>query len=148
MYGTDGTYNAVHGSDSYESAQREIKFFFSSWKSLIPPLQEEEIEEYVKSSMHSIESKLNPVLIKGLTVLAKTKPTSDSLEAAQFLGQWLIDNNPQNPTKTVPTKYNRKTCKGVTVLENEESKETAKEASDSAKEYTESIFFASCVMNA
>lgn len=88
----------------------------------------------MKSSMHSIESKLNPVLIKGLTALAKTKPTSDSLEAAQFLGQWLIDNNPQNPTKTAPTTYSYKACTDVRVSKNEESKETTKEALDSAKE--------------
>lgn len=28
MYGTDSTRNAVHGSDSWESASREIAFFF------------------------------------------------------------------------------------------------------------------------
>jgi len=28
LFGTDGTKNAVHGSDSLESAQREIEFFF------------------------------------------------------------------------------------------------------------------------
>lgn len=28
MFGTDGTKNAVHGSDSYPSASRELDFFF------------------------------------------------------------------------------------------------------------------------
>jgi nucleoside diphosphate kinase len=28
MFGTDGTKNAVHGSDSVESARREVDFFF------------------------------------------------------------------------------------------------------------------------
>jgi nucleoside-diphosphate kinase len=28
IFGTDGTKNAVHGSDSVESARREIEFFF------------------------------------------------------------------------------------------------------------------------
>ena len=31
LYGTDGTANAVHGSDSVESAHREIYFFFPEW---------------------------------------------------------------------------------------------------------------------
>ncbi|RKP19481.1 nucleoside diphosphate kinase [Rozella allomycis CSF55] len=30
MFGTDGSLNAVHGSDSLESAEREINFFFST----------------------------------------------------------------------------------------------------------------------
>lgn len=30
MFGTDGTRNAVHGSDSTESAERELNFWFGS----------------------------------------------------------------------------------------------------------------------
>eukprot|EP00210_Caulerpa_lentillifera_P001437 g1379.t1 len=103
MYGTDGTYNAVHGSDSFESARREIKFFFPNWRPYIPPLKDEEVGAYVKSSMQLLAPQLNSVLIKGLTEMAKMKPTSDSLEAAQFLGQWLLQNNPANPIKTIPS---------------------------------------------
>ena len=32
IYGTDSTKNALHGSDSYSSAEREIHFFFPDSK--------------------------------------------------------------------------------------------------------------------
>ena len=34
VYGTDDQRNALHGSDSYTSAEREIRFFFPDSKSL------------------------------------------------------------------------------------------------------------------
>lgn len=36
MFGTDGTRNAVHGSDSNESAERELNFFFGSEDKKMP----------------------------------------------------------------------------------------------------------------
>lgn len=41
-----------------------------------------------------IEGVLQPVLVQGLTVLAKEKPCAHPIEALSFLGQWLLDNNP------------------------------------------------------
>ena len=41
-----------------------------------------------------MESMLQPVLVQGLTVLAKEKPCAHPVEALSFLGQWLLDNNP------------------------------------------------------
>lgn len=41
-----------------------------------------------------MESVLQPVLVQGLTVLAKEKPCAHPVEALSFLGQWLLDNNP------------------------------------------------------
>ena len=41
-----------------------------------------------------MESVLQPVLVQGLTVLAKEKPCAHPIEALSFLGQWLLDNNP------------------------------------------------------
>lgn len=41
-----------------------------------------------------MESILQPVLVQGLTVLAKEKPCAHPVEALSFLGQWLLDNNP------------------------------------------------------
>ena len=41
-----------------------------------------------------MESMLQPVLVQGLTVLAKEKPCAHPMEALSFLGQWLLDNNP------------------------------------------------------
>ena len=32
--------------------------------------------------------------VQGLTVLAKEKPCAQPVEALSFLGQWLLDNNP------------------------------------------------------
>lgn len=37
---------------------------------------------------------LQTVLVQGLTVLAKEKPCAQPVEALSFLGQWLLDNNP------------------------------------------------------
>jgi len=41
-----------------------------------------------------METVLQPVLVQGLTVLAKEKPCAHPIEALSFLGQWLLDNNP------------------------------------------------------
>lgn len=38
IYGTDSTKNALHGSDSYSSAEREIHFFFPDSKCCIKTL--------------------------------------------------------------------------------------------------------------
>ena len=37
---------------------------------------------------------LEPVLLKGLTELARSKAAANQAEALQFLGMWLRDNNP------------------------------------------------------
>ncbi len=37
---------------------------------------------------------LEPVLLKGLTELARSKAAANQAEALQFLGLWLRDNNP------------------------------------------------------
>lgn len=34
LYGESVTVNAIHGSDSIDSAEREIKFFFKTWNDL------------------------------------------------------------------------------------------------------------------
>ena len=44
---------------------------------------------------------LQTVLVQGLTVLAKEKPCAQPVEALSFLGQWLLDNNP-NKVKVFP----------------------------------------------
>ena len=50
---------------------------------------------------------LEPVLLKGLTELARSKAAANQAEALQFLGLWLRDNNPNRvgaPSKLrVPT---------------------------------------------
>lgn len=86
MFGTDNTQNACHGSDSTNSARREILFFFPdiSFPQLI---DQTELRKYIKKE-------LEPILTKGLTVLSKHKPSAGKLEATKFLAQWLLDNNP------------------------------------------------------
>ncbi|OAE26870.1 hypothetical protein AXG93_4360s1240 [Marchantia polymorpha subsp. ruderalis] len=71
MFGKDGRFNAIHGSDSAERARREIKFFFSDM--ILEPYPNKEIaDSYFKE-------KVNPLLIKGLAALAKARPSSDPI---------------------------------------------------------------------
>ena len=89
MFGTDGTQNACHGSDSPESARREIKFFFP--KMVVEPLPSaDEAQVYIKQF-------IEPTLVKGLTALCKNKPSADKYEAITWLARWLLDNNPNKP---------------------------------------------------
>jgi nucleoside diphosphate kinase len=90
-YGTDEQCNAVHGSDSEASAEREIRFFFAT--SILEP---------IPSSQHAkdyLENKLNPTLLKALTQLCKEKPA----EPVTWLADYLLLNNPYKPL--VNTKY-------------------------------------------
>jgi len=62
MFGTDGTMNATHGSDSPLSAAREIMFFFPSARNLITPAtggtshsaSEQEILDYMRDYIDPI----------------------------------------------------------------------------------------------
>lgn len=49
-----------------------------------------------------IASKLQPTLVKALTVLARQKPTSNKLDAITFLANWMLENNPNKPQVQVP----------------------------------------------
>ena len=55
------------------------------------------VDQAVDSSWKKLGPKLESVLTEGLTVMAKEKPTGNVYEAIQFLGQWLLENNPNNP---------------------------------------------------
>lgn len=60
LYGTDGTRNATHGSDSQASAERELNFFF-------PYLAlEEQIPKTAAEARSAIEATLQKVMIKVL----------------------------------------------------------------------------------
>lgn len=85
-FGTDGTMNATHGSDSPASAMRELKFFFPNI--ILDPVPEgAAAREYIKEN-------LTPTLVKGLAALCKAKPSASKLEAVQWLADWLLANNP------------------------------------------------------
>uniref|UniRef100_A0A0B7BLA3 Nucleoside diphosphate kinase homolog 5 n=1 Tax=Arion vulgaris TaxID=1028688 RepID=A0A0B7BLA3_9EUPU len=85
IYGTDDQKNALHGSDSFTSSQREIRFFFPD--SIIEPVAiGQAAKDYLSKSV-------NPTLLKGLTDLAKKKPEDPVL----WLADWLLENNPNKP---------------------------------------------------
>lgn len=88
-FGTDGTQNATHGSDSTASATREIRFFFP--KLVLDPLPDAD------AARAFVMKTLQPTLVKGLTALCKAKPTADKLEAITWIAHWLLDNNPNKP---------------------------------------------------
>ncbi|XP_026186947.1 nucleoside diphosphate kinase homolog 5 isoform X3 [Mastacembelus armatus] len=84
-YGTSDLENAVHGSESFNAAEREIKFMFPN--SAIGPLPSKEThEEYLSRYVY-------PTLLRGLTDLCKHKPHNPCV----WLAQWLIKNNPNTP---------------------------------------------------
>nr|XP_057919278.1 nucleoside diphosphate kinase homolog 5-like [Doryrhamphus excisus] len=82
-YGTSELQNALHGSDSFHVAEREIKFMFP--RTLTVPTKEE-TEEYLSKYV-------NQTLLQGLTELCKHKP----LTPCVWLAAWLIKNNPNRP---------------------------------------------------
>ncbi|XP_034453858.1 nucleoside diphosphate kinase homolog 5 [Hippoglossus hippoglossus] len=84
-YGTCDLKNALHGSESFHAAEREIKFMFPN--SVIEPLPpREETEEYLSKYV-------NPTLVRGLTQLCKHKP----LNPCVWLADWLIKHCPNKP---------------------------------------------------
>ncbi|KAM9834029.1 nucleoside diphosphate kinase homolog 5 [Syngnathus typhle] len=82
-YGTSELENALHGSESFHVAEREIKFMFPN--TLTVPTREE-TEEYLSRYV-------NQTLLQGLTELCKHKP----LNPCVWLAEWLIKNNPNKP---------------------------------------------------
>lgn len=97
LFGTDGTQNATHGSDSPQSAAREIKFFFPQL--VLEPLQEAD------AAKNYIAEKLQPALAKALTALAREKPSAEKFEAITFLANYLLTNNPNKPKIITPDEW-------------------------------------------
>ncbi|XP_044061433.1 nucleoside diphosphate kinase homolog 5 [Siniperca chuatsi] len=84
-YGTSDLKNALHGSESFHVAEREIKFMFPN--SVIEPFPSREAtKEYLSRYV-------NPTLLRGLTELCKHKPHNPCI----WLADWLIKNNPNMP---------------------------------------------------
>ena len=52
-----------------------------------PPMSSAEAQDLI--------SKASPVLVNGLVELCKIKPVG--LDAVQWLGEWLLNNNPNKP---------------------------------------------------
>lgn len=85
LYGSDGTRNATHGSDSTTSAARELSFYFPHLHPDSMPTPEE--------ADRLIEVYLQETLITGLTALAKSKPgTNIKVRAAAGSGSCVSAN--------------------------------------------------------
>ncbi|ELU16784.1 hypothetical protein CAPTEDRAFT_177417 [Capitella teleta] len=85
LYGTDQQRNGLHGSDSYTSAEWEVRFFFPD--SIVEPIAVgQAARDYLARSV-------NPTLLKGLTQLCKKKPD----DPVVWLADWLLENNPNKP---------------------------------------------------
>ncbi|CAM4616945.1 unnamed protein product [Leuciscus chuanchicus] len=93
--GTCDLRNAVHGSDSFSAAEKEIRFMFPN--SVIEPIPMGDAAKYYLSRY------VSPTLITGLTELCKKKP----MDPFTWLADWLMDNNPNKP----------KICDGTVVKE-------------------------------
>ena len=55
----------------------------------------ENLVEKMKAPMEGSGTSLNSLLITGLVELCKVKPVGN--DAVQWLGEWLIENNPNTP---------------------------------------------------
>ncbi|KTG39167.1 hypothetical protein cypCar_00000439 [Cyprinus carpio] len=84
-FGTCDLRNAVHGSESFTAAEREIRFMFPN--SVIEPIP---IRDAAKDYLSRYVS---PTLLTGLTELSKKKP----LDPFTWLADWLMNNNPNKP---------------------------------------------------
>ncbi|XP_066505895.1 nucleoside diphosphate kinase homolog 5 isoform X1 [Hoplias malabaricus] len=90
-YGTSDLRNAVHGSETFSAAERELKFMFPN--SLIEPVpMGEAANDYLNRY-------INPTLLIGLTELCKSKPADPFI----WLAEWLMKNNPNKPKLTAGT---------------------------------------------
>jgi len=90
IYGTDEQKNAVHGSSSLSSAEREVRFFFPD--SVLEPIP------IAQAAKDYLEAYVNPTLLKGLTSLCKKKPS----DPVTWLADWLLENNPNKPKTAGP----------------------------------------------
>ncbi|TPX32047.1 nucleoside-diphosphate kinase [Synchytrium microbalum] len=89
-YSTSASTDGFHSSDSKAMADREVRFFFP--EAVVDPLPEtENVQAFLEDSLY-------PVLTKGLTQLCKEKPENPTA----WLGQWLLENNPNKPQVTEP----------------------------------------------
>ncbi|KAG5339934.1 NDK5 kinase, partial [Acromyrmex charruanus] len=81
----DNLKNAIHGSYNREQAEKEIHFFFPRFITE-PILRDEMAEDFLWET-------INPVLVEGLVMCCKQKPSDPIL----WLAHWLILNNPNKP---------------------------------------------------
>ncbi|XP_069753878.1 nucleoside diphosphate kinase homolog 5 [Narcine bancroftii] len=85
LYGTDNLRNAVHGSETFTEAIKEIQIIF--------PDEPIDLMLFTQSAMDYLSRYVIPTLLSGLTELCKKKPT----DSITWLADWLIANNPNKP---------------------------------------------------
>jgi hypothetical protein len=59
-----------------------------------------ELEDMVKAPMANCPESIQDVLVAGLVELCKVKPVG--VDAVEWLGNWLLNNNPNKPRLTDP----------------------------------------------
>jgi hypothetical protein len=59
-----------------------------------------ELEDFMKSPMPGCSESINEVLVTGLVELCRVKPVG--VDAVEWLGNWLINNNPNQPKISEP----------------------------------------------
>lgn len=117
-FGRDGQRNAVHGSDSFKKAGREVRFFFPELGS-DPVPDDDEVRDFLfrKSAGASMDLKslsdaesinlsnvdptLQQLLSRGLMALCQVQPKG--LNAVKWLSRWLQENNPNLMPKEAGT---------------------------------------------
>ncbi|XP_048366244.1 nucleoside diphosphate kinase homolog 5-like [Sphaerodactylus townsendi] len=85
IYGMDDLRNGLHGSSSFASAEREIRFMFL--EVVIEPIP------VGQAARDYLTRYVTPTLLKGLTALSKGKPE----DPFTWLADWLIEHNPNTP---------------------------------------------------
>mgnify|MGYP001069503931 CR=1 FL=1 len=78
----------------YSGSKKMITSTISGFERIIPLPDDMPVSEYIMRCAAGDES-LSDFLVTGLVELCKTKPVG--LDAVQWLGQWLLDNNPNKP---------------------------------------------------
>ncbi|KAM8974520.1 nucleoside diphosphate kinase homolog 5 [Pelodytes ibericus] len=89
IYGTDDLRNAVHGSNCFTSAEREIRFMFP--EAIIEPVPTGQ------AAYDYLNLFVNPTLLVGLTELCKEKPA----DPYTWLADWLLKHNSNRPSVQV-----------------------------------------------
>lgn len=108
-FGRDGQRNAVHGSSSQRSAQREVRFFFPEL-GVDPAPSDDEVRDFIlrksagasmdlkslsdadNMNLNNVDPTLQQLLSKGLMALCQVQPKG--LTAVKWLSRWLTENNP------------------------------------------------------
>ena len=58
------------------------------------------LENIIKAPMAGCTESIHDVIVSGLVELCKVKPVG--VDAVQWLGEWLLNNNPSKPQVTEP----------------------------------------------